>query len=382
MSAWVHNSEWHDRLRIQAWMYSLAMHILVIGLTMVFGARLTLAPQEDPFRWNVAMIEPVSSPESTESAEPAHAQQSSTEEAPSTPTQQAPTPAAVVPQASKPRPVERHIETKMQPVVQQIQATPQEPRIERHVQTVETVHPMERTPDVRPSAVETPSIVAPQAETAPAVIERQTQVAESSPAPTERIVEAPHVQPTEEAIQRTEVTHQPAPVVEKASPVVAERATSQPVEQASPVVQQPSEIAPVVRNHETPSTSSQAENATNENPVAQEERTVVAKAAPTITPSPRADYGWLRDLLQRRSAELRHYPAQARLNQWEGRVIVRAVIRADGHIGDLSVKKSSGHAVLDEAAMDVIRRISPVPMNYDLGRPELVVNIPINYRLD
>jgi hypothetical protein len=32
--------------------------------------------------------------------------------------------------------------------------------------------------------------------------------------------------------------------------------------------------------------------------------------------------------------------------------------------------------------MDVIRRISPVPMNYDLGRPELVVNIPINYRLD
>jgi protein TonB len=61
---------------------------------------------------------------------------------------------------------------------------------------------------------------------------------------------------------------------------------------------------------------------------------------------------------------------------------VRAVIRADGHIGDLSVKKSSGHAVLDEAAMDVIRRISPVPMNYDLGRPELVVNIPINYRLD
>jgi periplasmic protein TonB len=375
MSEWVHNGEWHDRVRIQAWMYSLGMHALVIGLTIVFGARLTLAPQEDPFRWNVAMIEPVAS---QESAAPAQVQQSV--ETPSTPTQHAPAP--VVPQASKPRPVERHIETTMQPVVQQIQATPQEPRIERHVQTVETVHPTERTPDLRPSAVETPSVVAPQAETAPAVIERPAQVAEARPAPTERIVEAPHVEPTEEAVQRKEPTHQPAPVVEKVSPVVAEHPTSQPVEQPSPVVQQPSETAPVVHNHEAPSNPSRAETATNENQAVQEERTVVAKAPPTTTPRSRADYGWLRDLLQRRGAELRHYPAQARLNQWEGRVIVRAVIRADGHIGDLSVKESSGHAVLDEAAMDVIRRISPVPMKYDLGRPELVVNIPISYRLD
>jgi protein TonB len=290
----------------------------------------------------------------------------------------------VAQQTTKPTPVERRVETKIHPIVQHVETKPQEQRIERNVQTVEAVQPMERPPEVRPSAVETPPIVAPQAETAPAVIERPTQLAESSPAPTERVVEAAHVQPTEEAVQRTDVTHEPAPVVEKANPVVAERLTPQPVEQAaSAVVQQPVDTAPVVHNHETPSNSSHStENATNENHVVQEERTVVAKAAPTTTPRPRADYGWVRDALWRRIVEMKHYPTQARLNHLEGKVILRAVIRSDGHLGDLSVKESSGHRLLDEAAMDVIRRICPVPMKHALGRPEVVVMIPIDYRLE
>jgi protein TonB len=375
MSEWVHSIGWDDRLRIQAWLYSLAVHTLVIGLMMVLGTRITLPPQEDPFRWNVAMIEPVTSQESAAPASPV--------EAPSTPTQQAPPPKPVVQQTTKPTPVERRVETTIQPIVQHVETKPQEQRIERNVQTVEAVQPMERTPEVRPSAVETPPIVAPQAETAPAVIERPTQVAESSPAPTERIVEAPHAQSTEEAVQHAEVTHQPAPVVERASPIVTERATSQPVEQAaSAVVQQPLDTAPV-HHHEAPSAVSRsAESSTTDKPAAQEERTVVAKVAPTTTPSPRADYGWVRDALWRRIVEMKHYPAQARLNHLEGKVILRAVIRSDGHLGDLSIKESSGHRLLDEAAMDVIRRICPVPMKQALGRPEVVVMIPIDYRLE
>jgi protein TonB len=339
---------------------------------IALGTRITLPPQDDPFRWNVAMVEPVTSQESPAPAAPV--------EAPSKPAQQAPPQKPVARETTKPMPVERRVET----TKQQVETKPQEQRIERHVQTVETVQPMERKPEVRPSAVETPPIVAPQAETAPAIIERPTQVAESSPAPAERSVEAPPVQRTGEAVQRAEVTHQPAPAVEKASPVVAERATSPPIEQAvSPVVQQPVETAPLVHNHETPSNSSpSAENATNENQVVQEERTVVAKAAPTTTPRPRADYGWVRDALWRRIVEMKHYPAQARLNHLEGKVILRAVIRADGHLGDLSIKESSGHRLLDEAAMDVIRRICPVPMKHALGRPEVVVMIPIDYRLE
>ena len=376
MSEWVHSVGWDNRLRIQAWLYSLAAHTLVIGLMIVLGTRITLPPQDDPFRWNVAMIEPMTSQESAAPVPPV--------EAPSKPAQQAPPPKPVVQQATKPMPVERHVERTMQPVVQQVEPKPQEPRIEQHVQTVEAVQPMERTPEVRPSAVETPPIVAPQAETAPGIIERPTQVAESSPAPTERMVEAPHVPPTGEAVQRAEVADQPTPTVEKASPVVAEQAPSQPVEQtASPLVQQPVDTAPLVQNHEASSNSSRsAENVTNENQVVQEDRTVVAKAAPTTTPRPRADYGWVRDALWRRIVEMKHYPAQARLNHLEGKVILRAVIRSDGHLGDLSVKESSGHRLLDDAAMEVSRRICPVPLKHAMGKPDIVVMIPIDYRLE
>ena len=109
---------------------------------------------------------------------------------------------------------------------------------------------------------------------------------------------------------------------------------------------------------------------------------VVAKAAPTTTPSPRADYGWVRDALWRRIVEMKHYPSQARLNHLEGKVILRAVIKSDGHLGDLTIKESSGHRLLDEAAMEVIRRICPVPLKHALGRPEVVVMIPIDYRLE
>lgn len=376
MNEWVHGVGWDDRLRIQAWLYSLAAHTLVVGLMIVLGTRITLPPQDDPFRWNVALIEPVTSQESAAPAPPV--------EASSKPAKQTHPLKPAVQQITKPAPVERRVETTIQPVVQHVETKLPEQRIERNVQTVEAVQPMERTPEVRPSAVESPPIVAPQAEIAPAIIERPTQVAESSPAPTERVVEAPHMQPTGEAVQRAEMTHQLAPVVEKASPVVAERATSHPVDQAAgTVVQQPLDAARGGHNHETPSNSSRsAENATNENHVFQEERTVVAKAAPTTTPRPRADYGWVRDALWRRIVEMKHYPAQARLNHLEGKVILRAVIRSDGHLGDLSVKESSGHRLLDEAAMDVIRRICPVPLKYALGRPEVIVMIPIDYRLE
>lgn len=375
MSEWVHSVGWDGRLRIQAWLYSLAVHTLVIGLMAALGTHITLPPQEDPFRWNVAMIEPVTSQESAAPAPPV--------EAPSKPAQQTPPPQQVAHQTTKPMSVERRVETTIQPVVQQVETKPQEQRIERSVQTVEAVQPMERTPEVRPSAVEAPSMVAPQSETAPSIVERPTQAGESSPVPTERIIEAPHMQPTGESVQRAEVTHQSAPAVEKASPVVAERATSQPIEQASPVVEQPIDTAPLVHNHETPSDSSRsAEHATTENQVVHEERTVVAKAAPATTPTPRADYGWVRDALRRRIMEMKQYPAQARLNHLEGKVILRAVIRADGHLADLAVKESSGHRVLDDAAMEVIRRICPVPMKHVLGKPEIVVMIPIDYRLD
>ena len=379
MSEWGHSIGSGDRLRIQAWTYSLALHTVIIGLMIVVGRHIALAPQEDVFRWNVAMIEPAASPEPMNPAPP---QPSPPADSPADATPQKSPTKPVVAHAEKPMPIERRIETALQPVVQHVETKSQEPLIERDVRTVEAAPRLERTPDNRPSAVETPQITAPHAETAPTVMERPAQIAESHPAPMERSVDASHVEP--EVVHRSEASQRATSTpVEQARPIATESTNFQPVEQVARPVHDPIETAPAIPPHEMPSSPPHpAESTAMEKQVAQEEKTLVAKAAPAATPTARADYGWVRDALWRRIVEMKHYPSQARLNHLEGKVILRAVIKADGQLADLMVKESSGHRILDDAAMEVIRRICPVPMKHALGKPEIVVMIPIDYRLE
>ena len=70
----------------------------------------------------------------------------------------------------------------------------------------------------------------------------------------------------------------------------------------------------------------------------------------------KADYGWLAESLHRRIIELRHYPSTARLNGWEGKVVLKVSIRHDGQLKDVEVVKSSSHESLDQAAMEAVRR--------------------------
>lgn len=95
-----------------------------------------------------------------------------------------------------------------------------------------------------------------------------------------------------------------------------------------------------------------------------------------------ADYGWLRDSLWRRIEEVKRYPAQARMNHWEGKVVVEAVIREDGVVVALSIAESSGRPVLDQEAMAVMRKASPILLKHPLGKPQVTILIPISYRLD
>jgi periplasmic protein TonB len=95
-----------------------------------------------------------------------------------------------------------------------------------------------------------------------------------------------------------------------------------------------------------------------------------------------ADYGWLRDLLWKRIEDLKRYPTLARTNHWEGKVIVQAVIKADGTVGALSVAESSGHALLDEEAMVVMRKASPLRLTHQLEKAQITILVPISYRLE
>ncbi|MFO7750480.1 MAG: energy transducer TonB [Desulfobacteraceae bacterium] len=55
------------------------------------------------------------------------------------------------------------------------------------------------------------------------------------------------------------------------------------------------------------------------------------------------------------------YPAKARKNQIQGRVSVVFTITADGGVGRVSIAKSSGHDILDAAALSAVESASPLP---------------------
>lgn len=93
------------------------------------------------------------------------------------------------------------------------------------------------------------------------------------------------------------------------------------------------------------------------------------------------DHRWLADLLWRRVAELKRYPNTARMNGQEGKVIVKAVIRSDGHLADVFVQKSSGYSALDAAAVEAVRLACPLHMAQAIGKAQVVVSLPIVYSL-
>ncbi|BFU93574.1 MAG: hypothetical protein NTNFB02_02960 [Nitrospira sp.] len=95
-----------------------------------------------------------------------------------------------------------------------------------------------------------------------------------------------------------------------------------------------------------------------------------------------ADYGWLRDTLWKRIQELKRYPALARSNHWEGKVVVAAVIREDGTVVGLRIAESSGRPILDQEALSVMRQASPLTLKHPLGKPQVTILVPISYRLD
>ena len=77
----------------------------------------------------------------------------------------------------------------------------------------------------------------------------------------------------------------------------------------------------------------------------------------------------------------RSYPRQARRRRQEGTVVVGFRVLADGTIGELEVRSSSGVGALDEAALAAVRRVGrfeAFPASID--RAALVFSLPITFR--
>jgi len=72
------------------------------------------------------------------------------------------------------------------------------------------------------------------------------------------------------------------------------------------------------------------------------------------------------------------YPYIARKMGWEGKVIISFVLTKEGRINFLTVEKSSGYRVLDENAVDTIKKV----LKYFPTPPlDVKIRIPITYKL-
>ena len=75
------------------------------------------------------------------------------------------------------------------------------------------------------------------------------------------------------------------------------------------------------------------------------------------------------------------YPADARQQGREGVVVLSVLVRSDGRVEEARVAASSGTAVLDEVALDAVRKWTFVPARQG-GRPvESVVEVPVKFAL-
>ena len=63
-------------------------------------------------------------------------------------------------------------------------------------------------------------------------------------------------------------------------------------------------------------------------------------------------------------------------------MVLRVFVTADGHCGDLSVQRSSGHEALDEAAMDAVKQWRFVPGKHGDSAVASWVNVPIEFSLE
>ena len=109
-----------------------------------------------------------------------------------------------------------------------------------------------------------------------------------------------------------------------------------------------------------------------------------AALAPSTSTTPvtrKPDYGWLSGVLLPRIEALKQYPIDARLKHAEGRVVVRIVIQEDGQILSATIAKSSGHDILDQAALETIRKASPIMLTQPLEKSQITIQVPLSYQL-
>lgn len=346
---------WHG------WVASLLLHALGIWMASLLVASLRLAPQPDPFRWNVAVTEPSLSPQSTERV--AQPIQPITPDRPAA----APTPSTHAVRPS-PTPAPNTTLAKVQEPVQAPMPPSNTPTQPVRQQQVETVSPPPAVPATQPMAMQStpPPTAAPVERT-------ETHVAD----PIQAAV-APPLQEPKAPIASVQPTPTPAPSAPP-TPIMSEPEVTATAPPATTAVADAAPVAPNLSQAGLVQPTTAAASPSAPDQVASLPPTDQPVSSPV--PAPKADYSWLAQSLLTTVTDNLRYPTDARLNRWEGKVVVKLIVTANGDIESVSLARSSGHDSLDKEALALLQRLSPLRLDRPLGKDRVTLQIPIRYSL-
>ena len=95
-----------------------------------------------------------------------------------------------------------------------------------------------------------------------------------------------------------------------------------------------------------------------------------------------AEYRPYLQRFRQRVQESLEYPLAARRRGLSGRVELEVLLEPSGRIGAVQVISSSSHAVLDDAALQAVRRLVPEPLPEHLPRRPLRIRLPLGFELE
>ncbi len=75
------------------------------------------------------------------------------------------------------------------------------------------------------------------------------------------------------------------------------------------------------------------------------------------------------------------YPQEAREKGYHGEVLLRVEVLSNGRVGQIEIKRSSGHEILDQSAFSTVKQWKFIPAKRGEDAIPLWVNIPIKFQL-
>ncbi|MGP0593400.1 TonB family protein [Nitrospira sp. T9] len=365
-----------DHCRVQAWAGSTFVHILFVSLAILLITDLQPTSQSEPLKLDMAFIKP---------APPKIHNQPVPQELPKpTPVHQ-----QVVPEkVPLPTPVQQPM-TKREPVIEEHKPLPTK-------KTQEVLH-TDTVPMPRQEKTPEPVQAKPILESTPIKQEIVSEPAKHILSPSTHSKSVEQVKPVMQ--RETSLTQQAEPSPQALPTPLAEvRERVDSPMQTTLVAERVTESVPTTRPEasvQSQAIQTKAEVVEPTVPIAQEKKIARERPAPRIHqrtaaverpiqsyPEAQADYGWLAQTIWHQIEKYKSYPREARQNEWEGKVVLEAVIRQDGTILHLRVAETSGHEILDKDALSLLWKLSPLTLNHALGHPQITILVPLTYKLD